>query len=426
MMVVHFSKKLSNIAVLVTLAGSLAGCASLVPERRENPAKFEYGSMLFPVYSHIPGIGSTYGVGGTATNIFGTRAQVVGVAAGGDTDLTVLGLNEVHLVQDMVAANFYLYSTKIPFQIFDRGIASDPENYLYSINKEYGGSVEFETFFWDRRIELHAQFGASRLQYESLQSADEATYTNHDRSEFDSFNPTLRLVVDLTDDNVDPRVGIRASIIRDQTILYDGLHSRYSTLYGILTGYIPIFSRSTWAFNVFRSSAAMEWQNPASAGQLKRSLALNCDNMIDPTALANCRDDEARRVQDRLLENEYGTAGNLGGPSQLRGFPLSRFRGSQSLFYATEIRFNLLDGDRKFDFGSISGTATSLQIAPFYEIGTVSDPPQTIEQTPFRSSYGIGFRLGFSGALVRADIGFSDEGTEWTFFLGYPWDMSIF
>jgi hypothetical protein len=42
------------------------------------------------------------------------------------------------------------------------------------------------------------------------------------------------------------------------------------------------------------------------------------------------------------------------------------------------------------------------------------------------SDYGVGVRLGFSGALVRADLGIGSEGSQFTFFFGYPWEPPLF
>lgn len=373
----------------------------------------------------MPGIGSTYGAGFLANNIFGTRAGITGVESVGDTNTTILGLTEAHLIKDHVVMDYYLYATKIPFQIYDRGGLGDPNSYFNSVNKEYGGSVEVDLNYWERRIQFNTQLGTSRLQYQTVAGPDGTGYSHTDSSEFATFNPTLRFLLDLTDDNVDPRKGIKIQLIRDQTVLYDGMHSRFANYYGIATAYVPILSSSTWAFNIFRSSAVMESQNNLSAAQLESGMGLSCPN-TDPTSLANCQNVDAHRIQERLTENQYGTAGMLGGPEELRGFPLNRFHGSQTLFYATEFRWNIFDSSRPIDLGFASGTISVLQIAPFYEIGAVSDPPAAIEQAPMRASYGVGFRASFSGSLVRADIGMSNEGPQFTFFVGYPWDMSPF
>jgi len=412
--------------VFLSLVFALQVRGSVIPDRRPDTTKLDNGSLIFPIYSHVPGIGSTYGVGGLATNLFGTRTDLTSVLSGGDMTTVVLGLTEVHLITDKIVTSYYLYSTKIPFQVYDRGSSSDPNNFFYSVNKEYGGSTEIDFNFWQRRVQFNSQFGASRLTYQTIANPDGVTFAGQDGGEMASFNPTFRLILDFTDDNVDPRKGLKIQMIRDQTLLWDGLHSQYAVHYGIVTAYVPILKSSTWAFNIFRSSAAMQSQNTLSQAQLQSQMNLGCNQFVDPNSKTNCQSIEAERAQERATENQYGTAGMLGGPEALRGFPLNRFHGSQSIFYATELRLNLSDESSKFNFGFVRGTKSVIQLAPFYELGAVSDPPLAIEQAPLRSNYGIGLRFGFSGSIIRADVAFSNEGPQFTFFVGYPWDMSPF
>ncbi len=398
----------------------------IIPERRENPEKYDPGSLIAPVYSHIPGIGSTYGASLLANNLFGTRMNLSSVYTLGNFTTAVLGLTEVHLIEDTLVTSYYLYATKIPFQVFDRGMTSTPDNYFYTVNKEYGGSAEIDFNFWERRIQFNSQLGVSRLNYSTIAGADGVQYANQDAGEFSVFNPTFRFLLDFTDDNIDPREGVRLEFIRDQTLLWDRIHSQYYVLYGMATAYIPIAESSTWAFNVFRSTAIMQNINPSTQAQLQSQMSLNCGGISDPTVRANCQTVEGTRVRERFNDNQFGTAGQLGGPMALRGFALNRFHGSDTIFYATELRLNLSSQPEKFDFGFIKGTKTIVQIAPFFEMGAASDPPDAVEQVTLASSYGVGFRLGFSGAIVRADFGLSREGQQITLYVGYPWDMSPF
>lgn len=63
-----------------------------------------------------------------------------------------------------------------------------------------------------------------------------------------------------------------------------------------------------------------------------------------------------------------------------------------------------------------------MQVAFFYEIGSVAERPSALGET-MRSSYGAGFRMvTASGVVFRADVGAGHEGIETTVIIGYPWE----
>lgn len=398
---------------------------SIIPARRASPTKTENGFLAFPIYTHVPGIGSTFGFGLMANNLASTRTNALGAIAGGDMSAAAFGITEVHLVPNNVVMNFYAYSTAIPFQLFERGGESGANQHVNLLRREYGATAELNLHFWERRIQLNSMVAPSRLRVASARTPDRAILDNRDTNEYPTLSTTLRFQLDLTDDDQDPRRGLKLQVIRHQSDVFDGWHSRYASVSGMATLFVPVGRASTWAFNVFRSSAEVLERNTASIDQLRERLGFNCSGVADPQTRATCESSEDLRVRERFNQNRYGTAALLGGPTQLRGYPVGRMRGSQTLFYASEFRWNVTDEATNFDFGFIRGARSLLQIAPFYELGAASDPPNSVESAKLHAVYGVGFRMGFSGALVRADVGIGEEGPQFTFFFGYPWDLSI-
>ena len=419
-------RALGSLALSTLLFLSAFAQASIVPERREELSKTDKGFLAFPIYTHIPGIGSTVGFGLLGTNLFNSKTQAVATVLTGDSNADVVGIREIHLIKDTLILNFFAYTTRIPSQIFDRGTDSSPDNNFYLVNKEYGGSTEVDLQFWERRIQFNGILGASRIRTTGVNNSDGLGYNNSDGRESDSMGLTLNFQLDLTDDNVDPRKGFNLQVVRDSTDIFDGLRSRFYTVTYDATGYIPLPHHSTWVFNAYRSGAVVTNHNTSTASDLHSGLNLACSGIADATARATCQATEDLRVQERFNENQYGTSTPLGGTGQMRGFPSGRFRGSQSIFYATEIRWNLSTDDKKFDMGFIKGTRSLIQIAPFYELGASADPPNAVENAKLHASYGVGFRFGFSGTLLRADIAMSDEGPQFTVYLGYPFAFPSF
>ena len=73
-----------------------------------------------------------------------------------------------------------------------------------------------------------------------------------------------------------------------------------------------------------------------------------------------------------------------------------------------------------FDYFVEKGIFTGVQLAAFFEEGTVSDAVDSQFWKNFRSSYGFSGRFLFNSAVVRADYGISNEGSELTLWYGYP------
>ena len=72
-----------------------------------------------------------------------------------------------------------------------------------------------------------------------------------------------------------------------------------------------------------------------------------------------------------------------------------------------------------FDFLLEKGTFEALQLAPFYEVGQVSDSNDYTLFQNFKYSAGIGLRIVLSSVIFRADVANGGEGSETTMLIGY-------
>jgi len=123
-----------------------------------------------------------------------------------------------------------------------------------------------------------------------------------------------------------------------------------------------------------------------------------------------------------LANNQYGTATALGGTQRLRSFENGRFYAGQALFYGIEYRWNLTDERTPFNIYVAKGVRTGIQLAAFWERGTVADHSSELFKDG-RSSYGIGARLVLSGVVIRFDLARGNEGVQTQLFITYPWSM---
>ena len=110
----------------------------------------------------------------------------------------------------------------------------------------------------------------------------------------------------------------------------------------------------------------------------------------------------------------------MGGRLRLRGFREGRFFDSHSNFRALELRWYIKETQIDFDFFVEKGVFAGIQFAFFYEQGTVSPDLGESFWKNFKDSYGIATRLLFNATVGRADIGFSEEGSQLTIWWGYP------
>jgi len=156
--------------------------------------------------------------------------------------------------------------------------------------------------------------------------------------------------------------------------------------------------------------------NPAA---VEKQQGLDCN---DPGLRAEQQSDCRLVIANIVAGNTYGTATGLGGTSRLRAYPNDRYSGAHTLLYGTEVRWTLTEEARPFDIFIAKDIRTLLQVAAFYELGTVADLREDLGDL-YRPSYGAGFRMvTASGIVFRADFAFGREGMETTVILGYPWE----
>ena len=121
-----------------------------------------------------------------------------------------------------------------------------------------------------------------------------------------------------------------------------------------------------------------------------------------------------------ILANRNGTSTSLGGDSRLRSYPGGRYQGAHTLYYSAEFRWNLTEETTPFDYFVWKDVRTNMQVAFFYENGTVAETKAELGDI-YRSSYGAGFRMmTASGTIIRFDLATGQEGTQPTIFVGYP------
>jgi outer membrane protein assembly factor BamA len=417
-------------ASLVCMPGSYAAAeedpavSSIIVDRRKAQFYKDFGYALFPYPYSLPGIGKGIGLVGGAMNIANTYADAYGIIFAGDVRGAAGGIADIHLIpRSLILDVGYSTLNEATIQSYSqRGMNTDKHDYslIEFGDTEYFGGRMTATFF-ERRFEVYWAYYQGAMQLKSIRDNDgnvivEAQDSPRERGRNALFGTRL----DLTDDYGDPRRGIRIDVTRTQTPS-GGSGANYYVMDYNTTAYIPLGRRSTWAFNFLRSDAVVNRQGETDPAKLEEQLGLNCSTVTDPEQQKFCNE----VIANMIANNKYGTATSLGGFSRLRGYPQGRFKGAHTLFYGTEVRWNLTDERTPFNIFIMKDVRTSVQVSLFYETGVTSDVRSDINKMKdMRDSYGFGLRVvTASGIVFRGDVGFGKEGVAPAIFIGYPWEI---
>lgn len=406
--------------VLLALVLSSTAEASMYADRRKDQFSTDFGYALFPYPYSLPGIGTGLGIVGGAMNIDGTHTDAYGMAFGGDITGLALGVADVHVIPKTLILDTGLSSiSAATIQSYSsRGMNTNKHDYsnIELGDMTYYGSRMTATFL-ERRFELYGAYYQGSSQLKSIRDQDGNIIVETQSATSRGHITILGTRVDLTDDYADPRRGMRLDIGRFLTPPQDAGPDFYIQDISA-TGYIPLGRRSTWAFNYFRSDAHVKRQGETRLVEVEKKY--KCDTLaVGSKELQFCED----VAKNEVANNTYGTASSLGGFSRLRSYSSGRYSGAHTLFYGSEIRWNLTDESTPYDIFIMKDVRTAWQVALYYEIGSVADLRSEVGDI-WRSSTGIGLRMvTASGVVFRADVATGREGVSPSIFIGYPWEL---
>jgi hypothetical protein len=241
-----------------------------------------------------------------------------------------------------------------------------------------------------------------------------ATFSPAVKSFSTSAQAQLRL--DGTDDYFDPRRGLRLVTTYQESPRQTSEDPDFYTVSVDFSAYVPLGRQSTLAFNAFESDAQVRRRGDVNPVKVQLLNNLHC--MAGDAA---CAASQASVVDNTIAANAHGSASSLGGRDRLRAYPQGRFQGAHTAYAAVELRANLTDEFTPFNYIFFGGVRTGVQLATFYEVGSVSETAGALGSRQ-RDDYGAGLRvITGSGTVYRIDVATGGEGSNVTIFLNYPW-----
>ena len=392
-------------------------------ERRRDVNSTEFGYLVAPLPFRLEGVGTGLGIAAYFNNLAGTTADVFGVGIVGDITGLIVGTSDIpvfteHLLFDAVNLYFSAGQGKLYTK---RGMDSDKKDFNVL---EFGATNIVGTRatlnFYKRMLELvFLRYEGSSVA-KTIRNADGDVISEFDSGTKNKFSlQNIGINIDYTDDRTDPRKGVRLNVKRADSPNSESDSAKSFVMDYNLTGYIPVLSYSTLALNYFRSDAHVERKGEDNLDVLRKNSGITCPDENDIQSA--CYTSRENLVRDTYFRNTKGTATSLGGNSRLRSFPEGRYSGAFSEFYATELRWNLTDERTPYDFFFTRDLRTGIQLATFYETGSVAESRSDLFKLS-KSSYGLGIRLvTASGFIYRIDVSNGDEGTGFIVFFDYPW-----
>ena len=410
----------SSLFVLLFFFTWSSSTQALLFERRKT-FDSEIAWFIYPVVGSIPGVQDFYGLGGTVSGIGGSESDITAISLRGkaeyfddDFQIDILSIFDIPLFTKRLT--FTWFSTKIRNVAWpegQRGIDSDPDSMYYLLaSKVEASGGELSANIFNNQLEAYYGYTDAAVKPYGLVDPNGTFYNAQNAGIIESPRGyRYGLYLDDTDNRRDPRIGYRFQYEKwGQPSSREG-NSEYYQEDLNLSGYIPVLSenKGVLVLNQFFGSSTVLKKGTVDQSQFV------CDNTAKPGCQAILNELYARRV----AEAENGKATSLGGTNRLRGYRTNRFYDSYTNFRGAEFRWYVLEVQKAFNYILEKGTFAGLQLALFYEEGTVSPDKGSLWKN-MRTSYGAGTRFLFNTIIVRIDRGFGEEGGQTTFFVGYP------
>lgn len=410
-----------RLAVLLLTLFSSASNAEMVERRRDQFGR-DFGYYFYPIVGEIPGMGRAAGVGASVLNMGDSDTDFTGYYVRGDIKATGAALLDYNIVPRRLIFDMGYNDYRVAATSYTRGIDSNPDDVIYP--KAEGAYLlgQMTLTFDERRYDIFARILSGQNRLIEVLDKDKQAFAGVDTDWKSGQSYSVGGSVDLTDDRLDPRKGVR---IEFSSRLPNGDNpdmSRYFVNDYNFTTYVPMRNWDTLVFNVFHSRAHVTRKGLTDYALLQQRYGLNCTQYpVGPDRTA-CESAEAKLLAGTLANNQYGTATSLGGTQRLRSFDNGRFYAGQALSYGVEYRWNLTDERTPFDIFIAKGIRTGIQLAAFWERGMVADEFNKLFKNG-RESYGIGARVVLSGVIIRFDLARGNEGAQSQLWITYPWSM---
>ncbi len=387
------------------------------PERKEREADKELGWLFAPLPGCVEGVGCAVPIAGLISNFFkSTDLVLLKTLTKGDIEATVVQIQKFPIIDEKFFLKVLYYDWDISLLNYDRGIHSGKNDYYQTFENVNSSSINLQSQFYNQRLEIQVGYSSGSSETSKIFDSEENEFSNIQSPLRKWTDNTIGTQIDLTDNHLEPREGIRFELLHNTTDYVLRELSDYDVNSVNFTTYIPFFVSDTLLFNAFQSRSQITDQGLTNKNKLSKKFGLGCR---EESEIEACRVVENRRVNYWYDRNRYGKASALGGINRMRAYSLGRYYAGNSSNYSLEYRLNFSEKQTPINWFVMGGIRTVLQAAFFYEIGSVSDEISDLHSN-MRVSFGFGFRAIISGLIYRFDLAKGEDGIAPTLFINYP------
>ncbi|SVA25477.1 uncharacterized protein METZ01_LOCUS78331 [marine metagenome] len=387
------------------------------PERTQREADKELGWMFAPLPGCVEGVGCALPIAGLISNFYkSTDLVIIKTLAKGDIEATVVQLQKFPIIDEKLLLKVLYYDWDISFLSYDRGIHSGKNDYYQTFENLNTSTINLQSQFYNQHLEIQIGYSSGGTKISKIFDADGNQFSNIQSPLRTWVDHTIGTQIDLTDNHLEPREGIRFELLHNASNYGLSELSDYDVNSLNLTTYIPFLGSDTLLINAFQSRSYISEHGLTDENALRNKFSLGCDFEMEADA---CRNAETKRINYWRKRNQSGKATALGGLNRMRAYSLGRFYAGNSSNYALEYRLNFSEKQTPMNWIILGGVRTVLQASFFYEIGSVSDHISQLHEK-MKSSFGVGFRAIISGLIYRIDIAKGEDGIAPTIFINYP------
>ena len=373
--------------------------------------------MFAPLPGCVEGVGCAVPIAGLISNFYkSTDLVILKTLAKGDIEATVVQLQKFPIIDERLFLKVLYYDWDISFLNYDRGIHSGKDDYYQTFENLNTSTINLQSQFYNQHLEIQIGYSSGGTEISNIFDADENQFSNIQSPLRTWVDNTIGAQLDLTDNHLEPREGIRFELLHNATDYGLSDLSDYDVNSVNFTTYIPFSGSDTLLINAFQSRSYISEQGLTDENAFRNKFGLGCDLEKE---VAACRVAEERRTKYWLERNRFGKASALGGINRMRAYSLGRFYAGNSSNYSLEYRLNFSEKQTPINWIIMGGMRTVLQAAFFYEVGSVSDDISELHNN-MRTSFGVGFRTIISGLIYRFDLAKGDDGIAPTLFINYP------
>tara|TARA_B100000700_G_scaffold331162_1_gene461951 strand:+ start:1912 stop:3210 length:1299 start_codon:yes stop_codon:yes gene_type:complete len=390
------------------------------PERTKREADKEFGWMFAPLPGCVEGVGCAVPIAGLISNFYkSTDIVMLKTLVKGDIEATVVQLQKFPIVEEKLLLKVLHYDWDISFRNYDRGINSGKKDFYQTFENLNSSTINIQSQFYNQQLEIQIGFSKGETNISKIFDAEENQFSNIQNPTRSWVDHSIGTQIDLTDNHLEPREGIRFEMLQNSTDYGLDELSDYNVTSLNFTTYIPFFGSDTLLINAFESRSSILESGLTDENALSNKFSLNCNLEKE---LKACRDTEKKRINYWLARNRLGKSSALGGINRMRAYSLGRFYAGNSSNYSLEYRFNFSEKQTPINWIIMGGIRTVLQVAFFYELGGVSDDFTKLHNK-MKTSFGVGFRTIMSGLIYRFDIAKGEDGIAPTLFINYPFSL---